>query len=132
MIEWQPALEQLGGGIVGNAAPSSGSTFPSVPRDGVAGLGIVGGPAASHQVHPLGKNVTAPPLEALYVWHYTFEQVQQFQQCDAREDGYCYIAPDKKVFSAWHASQVNVVHLPMTSARNSAPDQLHSELQLRS
>jgi len=36
MIEWQPALEQLGGGIVGNATPPSRSNLPIVPRHGVA------------------------------------------------------------------------------------------------
>jgi len=48
MIELQSALEQLGGGIVDNDAPPSRSNFPVVPRDGVAGSGIAGGPAASN------------------------------------------------------------------------------------
>ncbi len=100
MIEQRPALEQHGGGIAGNAGPPSRSIFLILPRGGVAGSGIAGGPAASNQVHPPRNNVAAIPLppEDLYFWEYTFEQVQQFQQCDAREDGYCYIAPDRKVF----------------------------------
>jgi len=100
MIEQQLAFEQHGGGIAGNVDPPSGIIFPIVPREGVAGLGIAGGPAASNQVHPPGNSVAAipPPPEGFYFWEYTFEQVQRFQQCDAREDGYCYIALDGKVF----------------------------------
>ncbi len=46
------------------------------------------------------NNIAAipPPPEDFYFWDYTFEQVQPFQQCDAGEDGYCYISPDGKVF----------------------------------
>jgi len=60
----------------------------------------VGGPGASNQVHPPGNSIAAipPPLEGFYFWEYTFEQVQRFQPCDAREDGYCYIALNGKVY----------------------------------
>jgi len=61
MIEQQPALEQHGGGIAGNVDPPSGMNFPIVPREGVAGSGIVGGPAASNQIHPPGNNDAAIP-----------------------------------------------------------------------
>ncbi len=100
MIEQQPALEQHVGGIVGNAAPTSRSNLPVVPRDGVTGLGIVGGPAASNQVHPPGNNVTAtpPPPEDIYFDHYTFEQVRQFQSSPYGENGIVYVAPDGKLF----------------------------------
>jgi len=88
----------------------------------------------SNQVHPPQNNVAVipSPPEDIYFEHYSFEQVWQFQQCDAGENGYYYIAPDEKVFFAQHASQVKVVYLPVTSTRTSALDQNHSERPLRS
>jgi len=100
MIEWQPALEQHGGGIVGNAGPPSRSNLPVVPRDGVAGSGIAGGAAASNQVHPPGNIVAAipPPPEDIYFGHYTFKQVRQFQPSPYGVTGLIYTAPDGLVF----------------------------------
>jgi len=71
-------LEQHGGGIVGNAGPPSGSNLPVVPRDGVAGLGIAGGAAASNQVHPPGNSLAAIPLplEDIFFEHYMFKKTQ--------------------------------------------------------
>jgi len=58
VIDWQPILEQLAGGIVANDTPSH---LPVVPRDNEAGLGIVGGPAASNQALPPRLCSCTPP-----------------------------------------------------------------------
>jgi len=107
MIEWQPALEQHSGGIVGNAGPPSRSNLPVVPRDaGVAGSGIVGGAAASNQVHPPRNDVAAIPLppEDFYLSIILSNRSSSFNPVLTERMG-LFIQPrmEKSIF-AWHAS----------------------------
>jgi len=118
-----PCFEQLGGGNVGNAAPLPEATFQLSPEMVKQDWGlqeVLQPQIKSTLLETMLFAIPTPPEDAYYE-HILLNRFWQFQQSDARENGYCFVAPDGKVFFVQHASHVKVVYLPRTSTSDFCP-----------